>query len=136
MRLLRWSRRWWRAGGGGGARGLTRRSACSCRSQEFGDSPYADPKYENALWPGWAQGKTPETMERARQFELIHARWAMMGCAGAWGAERTSGIPWFQAGKVCTPADCTAVNTIFPGQVLGLAPEGSGFPNYWNVLAI
>ena len=68
--------------------------------------------------------------------ELIHARWAMMGCAGAWGAEVGTGVPWFKAGALCTPDDCTAMNTIFPGQVLGLAPEGSGFPNFYAVLAV
>lgn len=67
--------------------------------------------------------------------ELIHARWAMLGCAGAWGAEVGTGVPWFKAGALCTPDDCTAVNSIFPGQVLGLAPEGSGFPNFYAVLA-
>jgi len=103
---------------------------------EFGASPYDDPTYSKALWPKWAEGKTPETMERARQFELMHARWAMMGCAGAWAAEKGTGIPWFQAGKVCTPADCTAVNSIFPGQVAGLAPEGSGFPSFYIVAGL
>jgi hypothetical protein len=60
----------------------------------------------------------------------------MMGCAGSWAGEVGTGIPWFQAGKVCTPADCTAVNTVFPGQTLALAPEGSGFPSFYNVLVI
>ena len=72
--------------------------------------------------------------EKWAERELIHGRWAMLGCAGAWGAEVGTGIPWFQAGKVCTPADCSAVNTIFPGQQLALAPEGSGFPQFYNVL--
>jgi len=65
--------------------------------------------------------------------EVLHGRWAMLGTAGAWSAEQGTGLPWFQAGSVCTPSDCTAVNSIFPGQVLGLAPEGTGFPSFWNV---
>merc|ERR1719446_909207 len=76
-----------------------------------------------------------ETKEKWAERELMHGRWAMLGVAGAWGAEVGTGIPWFQAGKVCTPADCTAVNTIFPGQVIGLAPEGTGFPSFYAVAA-
>merc|ERR1712028_69882 len=34
----------------------------------------------------------------------------------------------------CTPEDCTAMSSIFPGQVIDLAPEGSGFPSFYNVL--
>jgi len=115
------------------ARGRSVAAMASSSYPEFGASPYEDPTYSKALWPNWAQGKDAETMEKARQFELIHARWAMMGCAGSWAAEKGTGIPWFQAGKVCTPADCTMVNSVFPGQVVGLAPEGSGLPSFYFV---
>jgi len=103
---------------------------------EWGASPYDDPTFEwaaeNSPWGGW-DNMEQDIKERWAAYELMHGRWAMMGCAGAWGAEVGTGIPWFQAGKVCTPADCTAVNSIFPGQVLALAPEGSGFPSFYNV---
>ena len=53
------------------------------------------------------------------------------------GPPRTAiGIPWFTAGTLCTPDDCTAVADKFPGAVAPLAPEGSGYPSFWNVLII
>jgi len=55
---------------------------------------------------------------------------------GAWAAENGTGIPWFTAGTLCTPDDCTAVADKFPGAVAPLAPEGSGYPSFWAVLAI
>ena len=36
---------------------------------------------------------------------------------GAWAAENGTGIPWFTAGTLCTPDDCTAVADKFPGAV-------------------
>ena len=54
-------------------------------------------------------------------------------CLG--GGERY-GIPWFTAGTLCTPDDCTAVADKFPGAVAPLAPEGSGYPSFWAVLAL
>ena len=51
-------------------------------------------------------------------------------------AENGTGIPWFTAGTLCTPDDCTAVADKFPGAVAPLAPEGSGYPSFWNVLII
>ena len=59
-----------------------------------------------------------------------------MGVTGAWAAENGTGIPWFTAGTLCTPDDCTAVADKFPGAVAPLAPEGSGYPSFWNVLII
>ena len=67
---------------------------------------------------------------------MIHGRWAMLGVTGAWAAENGTGIPWFTAGTLCTPDDCTAVADKFPGAVAPLAPEGSGYPSFWNVLII
>merc|ERR1719198_2268864 len=55
---------------------------------------------------------------------------------GAWTAENGTGIPWFTAGTLCTPDDCTAVADKFPGAVAPLAPEGSGYPSFCNVLII
>ena len=51
----------------------------------------------------------------------------MLGVTGAWTAENGTGIPWFTAGTLCTPDDCTAVADKFPGAVARLAPEGSGY---------
>ena len=57
----------------------------------------------------------------------------MLGVNGAWAAENGTGIPWFKAGELCTPDDCTAIS--FPGGD-ALAPEGSGYPNFWIVLGV
>mmetsp|Transcript_3548 Transcript_3548/g.4789 ORF Transcript_3548/g.4789 Transcript_3548/m.4789 type:complete len:266 (-) Transcript_3548:45-842(-) len=99
---------------------------------ETGASTYSG-NYDEALWPNWADNKTDEEITKSAEVELMHGRWAMLGCAGAWGAEVGTGINWFQAGAVCTPEDCTGI--VFPGQVIPLAPEGSGFPQFYNVLA-
>jgi light-harvesting complex II chlorophyll a/b binding protein 4 len=99
---------------------------------EPGASTYSG-NYDEALWPNWTNGKSDEEITKIAERELMHGRWAMLGCAGAWGAECGTGINWFQAGAVCTPADCTGI--VFPGQVIPLAPEGSGFPKFYNVLA-
>merc|ERR1719460_1742338 len=73
-------------------------------------------------------------LEKNAERELIHGRWAMLGVAGSYSAEVGTGIPWYKAGELCTPDDCTAVADKFPGAVAPLAPEGSGFPSFWNVL--
>jgi len=73
---------------------------------------------------------SPKNAER----EIIHGRYAMLGVTGAWAAEVGTGVPWFEAGTLCTPDDCTAI--AFPGAVAPLAPEGSGYPNFWAVLAV
>jgi hypothetical protein len=99
-----------------------------------GSSPY-DSDFSETLWPNWAEGKDSEQITKLCESELIHGRWCMMGCAGSWGAEVGTGIPWFKAGALCPPEDCTAMSSIFPGQVIDLAPEGSGFPSFYNVLA-
>merc|ERR1719273_2033755 len=99
-----------------------------------GSSPY-DSDFSETLWPNWSDGKDAEEIAKLAETELIHGRWAMLGTAGAWGAEVGTGIPWFKAGALCTPEDCTAMSSIFPGQVIDLAPEGSGFPSFYNVLA-
>lgn len=102
---------------------------------EWGKNPY-DGDFSDVPWPGWAIGKSADEIAKWQERELIHARWAMLGTAGAWGAEVGTGIPWFKAGALCTPEDCTGVNTIFPGQAVALAPEGSGFPNFFVVLGL
>jgi len=99
---------------------------------ETGASTYSG-NYDEALWPNWAQGKTDEDITKIAETELMHGRWAMLGCTGAWGAEVGTGINWFQAGSICTPEDCTGI--VFPGQVIPLAPANSGFPQFYNVLA-
>ncbi|CAL6417039.1 unnamed protein product [Bathycoccus prasinos] len=74
--------------------------------------------------------------EKNAEREIIHGRWAQLGVTGAWAAENGTGIPWFTAGTLCTPDDCTAIADKFPGAVAPLAPEGSGYPSFWNVLII
>merc|ERR1712087_939593 len=68
--------------------------------------------------------------------EIIHGRFAMLGLTGAWASEVGTGIPWFEAGALCTPSDCTAIADKFPGAIYPLAPPDSGFPSFFNVLAI
>eukprot|EP00232_Nephroselmis_pyriformis_P002221 CAMPEP_0182913504 /NCGR_PEP_ID=MMETSP0034_2-20130328/38077_1 /TAXON_ID=156128 /ORGANISM="Nephroselmis pyriformis, Strain CCMP717" /LENGTH=266 /DNA_ID=CAMNT_0025050231 /DNA_START=28 /DNA_END=828 /DNA_ORIENTATION=- len=102
---------------------------------ETGASTYSN-DYENALWPNWTDGKSDEDIAKLAESELIHGRWAMMGCAGSWAGEVGTGTPWFKAGALCTPDDCSAVNTIFPGQVWALGPTigDKVYPNFYNVL--
>ena len=40
-------------------------------------------------------------LQRFRECELIHGRWAMLACLGVWVAEGTTGVAWQDAGKVC-----------------------------------
>jgi len=97
----------------------------------------ADLYPEFGTYPG--AGDSPVfafTDEKNAEREVIHGRWAMLGVNGAWAAENGTGIPWFKAGELCTPDDCTAVADKFPGAIAPLAPEGSGYPNFWLVLAI
>merc|ERR1712032_698796 len=69
-------------------------------------------------------------------------RWAMLAVTGAYLAEVGTGVPWFKAGEICTPEDCTGI--VFPGADKGfgsLGPDtgvyadGSGAPSFWVVLA-
>mmetsp|Transcript_20703 Transcript_20703/g.24893 ORF Transcript_20703/g.24893 Transcript_20703/m.24893 type:complete len:289 (-) Transcript_20703:58-924(-) len=99
-----------------------------------GGSPY-DTDWSETLWPNWSAEKSPEEIAKIAETELIHGRWAMLGTAGAWAAEVGTGVPWFKAGALCTPDDCTALANFFPGELIPLAPEGSGFPSFYNVLA-
>lgn len=39
-------------------------------------------------------------IQRFRECELIHGRWAMMACLGVWVAEFNTGVAWQDAGKV------------------------------------
>nr|ABD37893.1 light-harvesting chlorophyll-a/b binding protein Lhcp2 [Mesostigma viride] len=100
---------------------------------EPGASTYSG-NYDEALWPNWTKGKSDADITYNVSVELIHGRWAMLGCAGAWAAEQGTGINWFQAGAICTPADCTGIH--FPGEVISMAPEGSGFPNFYIQLGL
>ena len=92
---------------------------------------------EFGTYPGGGESPIiPFGDEKNAEREIIHGRWAMLGVTGAWAAENGTGIPWFTAGTLCTPDDCTAVADKFPGAVAPLAPAGSGYPNFWAVLAI
>merc|ERR1711991_560416 len=97
----------------------------------------ADIYPEFGTYPGGGESPIiPFGNEKNAEREVIHGRWAMLGVTGAWTAENGTGIPWFTAGTLCTPDDCTAVADKFPGAVAPLAPEGSGYPSFWNVLII
>eukprot|EP00918_Siedleckia_nematoides_P070342 GHVU01153610.1.p2 GENE.GHVU01153610.1~~GHVU01153610.1.p2 ORF type:complete len:244 (+),score=42.14 GHVU01153610.1:33-734(+) len=97
----------------------------------------ADIYPEFGTYPGGGESPIiPFGDEKNAEREVIHGRWAMLGVTGAWAAENGTGIPWFTAGTLCTPDDCTAVADKFPGAVAPLAPEGSGYPSFWAVLAI
>jgi Chlorophyll A-B binding protein len=39
-------------------------------------------------------------IERFRECELIHGRWAMLACLGCIVAEAATGVSWVEAGKV------------------------------------
>jgi len=69
--------------------------------------------------------------EKNAQREIIHGRFAMLGVTGAVAAENGTGIPWFKAGEICTPDDCTGV--LFPD---GADGRSIGPANFWAVLAI
>ena len=97
----------------------------------------ADIYPEFGTYPGGGESPIiPFGDEKNAEREIIHGRWAQLGVTGAWAAENGTGIPWFTAGTLCTPDDCTAVADKFPGAVAPLAPEGSGYPSFWNVLII
>ena len=90
---------------------------------------------EYGTYPGGGESPiVPFSDEKNAEREIIHGRWAMLGVTGAWAAENGTGVPWFKAGELCTPDDCTGIQ--FPGAPAPLAPEGSGFPSFWNVLVI
>ena len=73
-------------------------------------------------------------MEKAAEYEVIHGRWAMMAIPGIVAQEQATGIPWYETGAQCTPASCLE-NYSFPGAIAPLAPEGSGLPSFWAVVA-
>ena len=73
------------------------------------------------------------SMSKAAEYEVIHGRWAMLAIPGIVAQEQATGIPWYDAGALCTPASCLE-NYTFPGAPAPLAPEGSGLPSFWAVL--
>ena len=78
----------------------------------------------------------PFTDEKNAEREVMHGRFAMLAVAGVYTGEEYTGVPWWEAGALCTPDDCTGINYALPGGAAALAPEGSGYPNYWIVVAI
>merc|ERR1712057_128956 len=83
----------------------------------------ADIYPEFGTYPGGGESPIiPFGNEKNAEREVIHGRWGMLGVTGAWASENGTGIPWFTAGTLCTPDDCTAV-----GQVPGRRrPVGAG----------
>ena len=73
-------------------------------------------------------------MNKAAEYEVIHGRWAMLAIPGIVAQEQATGVPWYDTGALCTPASCLE-NYSFPGAPAPLAPEGSGAPYFWAVLA-
>merc|ERR1712216_912450 len=105
------------------------------KAGQFGSLAPPDLYPEFGTYPGGGESPIiPFGDEKNAERKIIHGRWAMLGVTGAWAAENGTGIPWFTAGTLCTPDDCTAVADKFPGAVAPLAPEGSGYPSFWNVL--
>jgi light-harvesting complex I chlorophyll a/b binding protein 1 len=72
-------------------------------------------------------------MSKAAEYEVIHGRWAMLAIPGIVAQEQATGIPWYDAGALCTPSSCLE-NYTFPGAPASLAPEGSGLPSFWAVV--
>ena len=73
-------------------------------------------------------------MQKAAEYEVIHGRWAMLAIPGIVAQEQATGVPWYETGALCTPSSCLE-NYYFPGAIAPLAPEGSGLPSFWAVLA-
>jgi len=112
-------------------------SRSAAKVAKFGSTAPPDLYPEFGVYPGGGESPIiPFDDDKNAEREIIHGRWAMLGVTGAWAAENGTGIPWFTAGTLCTPDDCTAVADKFPGAVAPLAPEGSGYPSFWAVLAI
>jgi light-harvesting complex I chlorophyll a/b binding protein 1 len=74
------------------------------------------------------------SMDKAAEYEVIHGRWAMLAIPGIVAQEQATGIPWYDTGALCTPTSCLE-NYTFPGAPASLAPEGSGLPSFWAVVA-
>ena len=74
------------------------------------------------------------SMDKAAEYEVIHGRWAMLAIPGIVAQEQATGIPWYETGALCTPASCLE-NYTFPGAPAPLAPEGSGLPSFYAVVA-
>ena len=84
---------------------------------EWGTYPGGDG--ESPIIPNY----DPKNAER----ELIHGRFAMLAVTGAFTQEQLTGIPWYEAGSLCTPDDCGALIDAFPLAIQGVnAPSETG----------
>ena len=102
----------------------------------------ASKRQEPGTYPGAPDADTASplgnddvlSMEKAAEYEVIHGRWAMLAIPGIVAQEQATGVPWYDTGALCTPESCLE-NYYFPGAVAPLAPEGSGLPSFWAVVA-
>merc|ERR1712216_871373 len=84
--------------------------ATKVQSKSISTTVKADIYPEFGTYPGGGESPIiPFGNEKNAEREVIHGRWAILGVTGAWAAENGTGIPWFTAGTLCTPDDCTAV---------------------------
>ena len=54
-------------------------------------------------------------LDRFRECELIHGRWAMLACLGCLWAELQTGVSWVEAGKVSSNARYVAAPVLQKG---------------------
>mmetsp|Transcript_11323 Transcript_11323/g.41437 ORF Transcript_11323/g.41437 Transcript_11323/m.41437 type:complete len:243 (+) Transcript_11323:84-812(+) len=100
------------------------------------------PKAEMGLMPEFGTypggpGESPVvpfTDSKNADREIIHGRFAMLAVTGAYTAERYSGVPWYEAGALCTPESCQPMIDAFPGAVEGLNVPGNDTINFWFVI--